>query len=116
MPTSSFTLQHVLNNNSLYLKPKLERDTLESILGKGLLTTEGETHKRQRKVLNPAFAMSYVRDIVPIFSEKANELVDCVFEQLKAQTAEGVEMFRLLSCATFDIIGSAGLCVVSRLT
>ena len=52
-------------------------------------------HKRQRKVLNPAFATGYIRDIVPIFSEKAADLVDTLLEKLKSQSAEGIEMFSL---------------------
>lgn len=81
---------------------------MQNILGNGLLTAEGDTHKRQRKVLNPAFATGYIRDIVPIFSEKAADLVDTLLEKLKSQPAEGIEMFSYLSRTTLDIIGSAG--------
>jgi len=108
MPTSSLAIQHILNNNNIYVKPEVERKTLQNILGNGLLTAEGDTHKRQRKVLNPAFATGYIRDIVSIFSEKAEDLVDVVSEQLKSQTAEGIEIFQFLSRCTLDIIGSAG--------
>lgn len=99
----------MLNNCTIYIKPDNARRSLQRILGDGLLTAEGEMHKRQRKVLNPAFATGYIRDIVPIFCEKGTDLVDTLLEQVKAQPAEGIEMFRFLSRATLDIIGSAGI-------
>src|SRR5438876_886356 len=81
MPTSSSATQHILNNWTIYVKPEQSRRSLKNILGDGLLTAEGDMHKRQRKVLNPAFATGYVRDIVPIFSEKAEDLVDTLLEK-----------------------------------
>jgi cytochrome P450 len=59
-------------------------------------------------VLTPAFGAGYVREIVPIFTEKANHLVDVLTAQLNSQKAEGIEVFGLLSRCTLDIIGSAG--------
>jgi cytochrome P450 len=108
MPTSNATVQHFLNNWTIYIKPSQSREALQSILGNGLLTAEGEIHKRQRKVLNPAFATGYIRDIVPIFCAKATEMVDLMLEAIKSQSAEGTEVFKFLSRSTLDIIGSAG--------
>lgn len=108
MPTTSSTIQHILTNSDIYIKPELERRTLENILGQGLLTAEGDLHKRQRKVLSPAFGTGYVREIVPIFTEKADHLVAILEAQLNSQKAEGIEVFGLLSRCTLDIIGSAG--------
>jgi cytochrome P450 len=107
MPTSATAIQHMLNNWTIYVKPERARRQLGRILGDGLLTAEGEKHKRQRKVLNPAFATGYVRNIVPIFCEKGTDLVDTLLEQVKTQSAEGTEVFRFLSRTTLDIIGSA---------
>lgn len=108
MPTSSEAVQHILNNWTIYIKPENARRSLRGILGDGLLTAEGEMHKRQRKVLNPAFATGYVRDIMPIFSAKGDDLVSTLIEQLPSQSAEGIEVTGLLGRTTLDIIGSAG--------
>jgi cytochrome P450 len=108
MPASSSTVQHILNNWTIYIKPAQARTQLKSILGDGLLTAEGEVHKRQRKVLNPAFATGYVRDIVPIFWAKSTDMVDLMLEAIKSQSAEGTEVFKFLSRSTLDIIGAAG--------
>ncbi|KAI0952883.1 hypothetical protein AcW1_007249 [Taiwanofungus camphoratus] len=42
----------------------------------GLLTVEGEVHRRQRKILNPAFSPSKIKSLTPIFWAKATELRD----------------------------------------
>lgn len=112
MATSSLTVQHILNNMNIYIKPEQARRAIERVLGKGLLTAEGEIHKKQRKVLNPAFATSYIRDILPIFTAKAEELVDTLLEEVKSQSAEGINVLPFLNRSTLDIMGSAGLCYV----
>jgi len=112
MPTSTSAIQHILNNWTIYIKPEESRRALRSILGDGLLTAEGEMHRRQRKVLNPAFATGYVRDVVPIFADKANELVDLILEDV--QRGEDVEVFHFLSRCTMDIMGAAGIFLADR--
>jgi cytochrome P450 len=106
MPISTSAIQHVLNNWTIYVKPEQSRRGLRRILGDGLLTAEGEMHRRQRKVLNPAFATGYVRDAVPVFADKANELVDLISQDIKP---EGVEVLHFLSRCTMDIMGAAGI-------
>lgn len=108
MPTSTSAIQHILNNWTVYVKPEQSRRALRNILGDGLLTAEGEMHRRQRKVLNPAFATGYVRDVVPVFGDKANELVDVILQDTKSANPEGVEVFHFLSRCTMDIMGAAG--------
>lgn len=41
---------------------------------KGLLTTEGEQHRRQRKIISPAFSAANIRAVTPIFWDKAREV------------------------------------------
>jgi cytochrome P450 len=90
MTTSSSAIQHVLNKVTIYIRPEFEHDTLKNILGDGLLTAEGKLHNLQRKMLNPAFTPGYIRDIVPIFSKKAEDLVITDLEQLRSQNDEGI--------------------------
>jgi cytochrome P450 len=116
IPTSTAAIQYVLNNPSIYVKPPQSLRALRSILGDGLLTAEGEMHRRQRKVLTPAFATGYIRDVMPIFNAKGNDLVEVLMEAMKAQGKEGIEMFSFLSRCTLDIIGSAGILPTCFLT
>jgi cytochrome P450 len=47
---------------------------LINALAKGLLLAEGLEHRRQRRVMNPAFGPSQIRDLTGIFISKANEV------------------------------------------
>ena len=92
----------------MYVKSDRSRDGLRRILGDGLLTVEGDAHKRQRKILTPAFGTANIRANVEVFSEKAGNLVDALQIAVKDQPAEGIEVFKYLSRTTLDIIGKAG--------
>uniref|UniRef100_A0A0W0FSC4 Cytochrome p450 n=1 Tax=Moniliophthora roreri TaxID=221103 RepID=A0A0W0FSC4_MONRR len=63
------------------------------LFGEGLLATEGEKHRRQKKLLNPAFASLHLREMVPIFNS----------------VARTVDMFPWLSRAAFELFVQAGL-------
>ena len=114
MATSNFTIQHVTSNPTIYVKPRFMRLAIEAVIGNGILTAEGESHRRQRKVLNPAFGIGYIREIVPIFSAKATDVVTLLFSHIESQSAEGIDVLPLLKRATLDIISSSG--VFSRTT
>lgn len=49
---------------------------LEDILGRGLLTLDPVDHKRQRRVLNPAFSMAAIKTMVEDFFEEGYKLRD----------------------------------------
>jgi cytochrome P450 len=53
------TLNHVYD----YHKPLMSG--IRQLIGDGLVTAEGENHKRQRKMMNPAFAHSNIKVIIP---------------------------------------------------
>ena len=112
IPTSSATVQHVTSNLTIYARPMFARKAIERVLGKGVLTAEGERHKRQRKILNPAFSTDYIRKIVPIFSAKASELVTVLLDYVKSQLAQEIDVFPLLTRVTLDIISSSGSSVL----
>ncbi|KAJ3767361.1 cytochrome P450 [Lentinula raphanica] len=49
-------------------------DTGGLVLGKGLLTTMGEQHRKQRKMLNPVFSIAHMRSMMPIFNDVVDQL------------------------------------------
>ena len=57
-----------LNNVYDYIKPSTG-DSF-AIVGNGLLTAEGEDHKRQRKLMSPAFTHSNVKVIILRWQKK----------------------------------------------
>ncbi|KAK9463616.1 cytochrome P450 [Lipomyces oligophaga] len=50
-----------------FKKPALTKSVLEFMIGEGLLTIEGDVHRRQRKLLTPAFAFGHIKALVPTF-------------------------------------------------
>jgi cytochrome P450 len=47
----------------------------KDILGEGLLTAEGETHKQQRRLMQPAFHAKFVENYAPVVIESTHDLL-----------------------------------------
>ncbi|OJT11871.1 Cytochrome P450 72A14 [Trametes pubescens] len=102
-------LNHILTHSTDFQKPDDARGTLAKILGKGVLFTEGEQHRQQRRIMNPAFGPSQIRELTPIFVEKAAELRDVWDAQIAADGSPArIEVLSGLGKMTLDVIGLAG--------
>lgn len=64
-------------------KPTGARSALSNLLGEGVLTTEGDVHKRQRKIVNPTFTQAAVRDFLPLFFRHASALNERLSELVR---------------------------------
>ncbi|KAJ6600393.1 cytochrome P450 [Mycena vulgaris] len=107
--TDSKALQHILSNSYVYQKPAAGRYILGRVVGPGVLIVEEDVHKKQRKIMNPAFGPAQLRALTEIFVEKSRQLRDL----WAAKAAENGGVARLnvipeLSTAALDIIGKAG--------
>ena len=108
MPTSAAVVQHILSSPT-YVTPQFVRRSIRLFGGDGLVAAEGKMHARQRKILSPAFATRNVRDLIPIFEEKADNLVKNLLQRISAETSMArIDISGPVRCATLDIIGSAG--------
>ncbi|KZT67097.1 cytochrome P450 [Daedalea quercina L-15889] len=76
MTTDPVAVAHILGRGYDYPKPDFVRDNLSNMAAgeHGLLTVEGEDHRRQRKILGPAFTSAHIKSLSPIFWNKAVEL------------------------------------------
>ncbi|CAA7265269.1 unnamed protein product [Cyclocybe aegerita] len=107
--TDPKALNHIFVNNMVYQKPDAVRHNLRMILGNGLVVVEGEKHRQQRKIMNPAFGPAQIREMVGIFIEKGVELRDILLEESKKQDNHGqIDALYWLSKTTLDVIGLAG--------
>ncbi|KAI8972795.1 cytochrome P450 [Trametes punicea] len=77
-------------------------------LGPGLLATTGEQHRRQRKILNPAFNLNHMREMIPIFQEVVNRL-RLAIERSVIDGPKEVDMSRWMGRTALELIGQAGL-------
>ena len=65
----------LVTKNYDFVKPSGLREGISQILGVGILLAEGDEHKRQRKLLMPAFAYRHIKDLYPIFWAKSREMI-----------------------------------------
>ncbi|KAI0319671.1 cytochrome P450 [Amylostereum chailletii] len=104
---------HILNHPAIYTKGDIVRFNLKSILGPGVFIVEGDEHRKQRRVMTPAFATPHLSAMVPIFVAKANQLRDVWRERVltldgKKQPKGLVNATQWLSKATLDMLGIVG--------
>ncbi|KAG8769239.1 hypothetical protein FRC12_005086 [Ceratobasidium sp. 428] len=103
-------LSFILSEPETFTKPKNLRQGIVGLLGQGLFFAEGDTHKRQRRIMNPAFGSLQIRELLPVFWQKSSQLKDIWLNMTKTQS-EGkadINVLPWLSRATLDIIGVAG--------
>ncbi|EIW62528.1 cytochrome P450 [Trametes versicolor FP-101664 SS1] len=102
-------INHILTHSVDYARAEENLRQSVQFFGKGLLVVQGEQHRQQRRILNPAFGPAQVRDLTEIFVQKATQLRDVWAEAAsKAGGLARVNVNRDLSKATLDIIGMAG--------
>lgn len=113
--TTDFSaISHILAHSERFQKPDFVRENLAA-MGAGLesvLTTEGDVHARQRKILTPAFTSTHVKTLHPMFWAKATELLERWSQLANDQKRSHltVDILPWLSKATLDVIGLAGTC------
>ncbi|KAI9257418.1 cytochrome P450 [Sporodiniella umbellata] len=101
-------LKQILTTHAYdYEKPERIAQFLLPVVGNGVLLAEGEAHRYQRKMLNPAFSVSSIRDMVPLMLGPGRTLRDQWLEEISKSDKEFTEIkvSRGLSLATLDIIG-----------
>lgn len=58
------------------------------IFGEGLISTLGEQHRKQRKMLNPVFSLANMRDLLPTIQPIADQLCDLLVSKITAGEQE----------------------------
>ncbi|KAG6861475.1 hypothetical protein C0995_016254 [Termitomyces sp. Mi166 len=124
-------IHHILMNSHIYQKPESTRYNLGRVVGEGtsiflliglfrsmliyfckiigVLVVEGDQHRQQRKVMNPAFGPTQIRELTEIFMAKSIQLRDIWAVDIAKEGGVGrIEVLSWLSRATLDIIGLAG--------
>lgn len=103
-------LDHILMNSYDYQKPQDARYILAGLVGPGVLVVEKDEHKRQRKIMNPAFSAGRIREYTQIFLEKAAQLRDIWRAKSARQghSTRRIDVLSWLSKMTLDVIGLAG--------
>ncbi|KAH8998317.1 cytochrome P450 [Lactarius hatsudake] len=105
-------LRHILHVPGYHFDKRKEvLRFLEMTFGRGLTWATGETHRRQRGIMNPAFSAPQMRTFLPMFQNSASKLVQMLKEEVVAAEPSGqliIDMIGWLSRTTLDVIGEAG--------
>ncbi|KAI6147260.1 cytochrome P450 [Pisolithus tinctorius] len=110
--TDLTVITHILAHPERFQKPDFVRENLAA-MGAGsesVLTTEGNVHARQRRILAPAFTAAHIRTLHPIFWDKAAELLErwTHLANDRMELCPSIDVLPWLSKATLDVIGLAG--------
>ena len=110
IPSHPQEVQRVLLDNAAnYEKPRLVKRILAPTIGRGLLTSEGELWRAQRKIVAASFTPPAVDSLVPIFAE--------VGERMAASWEAGQrDMAAEATAATMSVISEALFSGDPRLT
>ncbi|KAF9443231.1 cytochrome P450 [Macrolepiota fuliginosa MF-IS2] len=76
--------------------------------GDGLLSTLGEQHRKQRKMLNPVFSIAHMREMMPIFHEVTSRLQQAIYDQVKDAPKE-IDILHWMSRTALELIGQSGM-------
>ncbi|KAJ7336934.1 cytochrome P450 [Mycena albidolilacea] len=95
---------------SIYVRPKLGRAVIANLFGRGLLWAEGESHKRQRKALTPAFSNAVIRRLTEVFYDSAHKLKTNWDNIIDIAPPEGaiIDVEHWMNLVALDSIGIAG--------
>ncbi|TFK82598.1 cytochrome P450 [Polyporus arcularius HHB13444] len=99
-------LHHILIKDSEYWHKNLADLTL--LLGPGLLSTEADHHRRQRKMVTPVFSAAHLRHMTHIFYDIAHRLRKAVEDRVGKMTEE-VDVNGWMARTTLEMLGQAGL-------
>ncbi|KAJ7258932.1 cytochrome P450 [Mycena rebaudengoi] len=108
-------INHIVTNTNLYGKGPVAIRSLKSLVGNGIISVEGDPHKQQRKLLNPAFGTAQIRRLTEIFVERSLQLREVLSREITKSAATGdrkdsvrIEVAAWVRRATLDMIGHAG--------
>ncbi|PPQ98755.1 phosphatase sit4 [Panaeolus cyanescens] len=78
------------------------------IFGEGILSSEGEQHRRHKKMLNPVFSAAHFRGMVPLF----HEITHKARQSLEKKVANGpveIDMLSWMTRVALELIAQSGL-------
>lgn len=77
IPVEPELVQRVLLDNSAnYAKPKIVKGLLAPVIGRGLLTSDGDLWRSQRRIVAASFAPAAVDALVPVFAKAARSTAE----------------------------------------
>ncbi|KAH9173526.1 cytochrome P450 [Lactarius sanguifluus] len=104
-------LKHILHSAGYHYSRAIVRvQFFRMAIGNGIAAAEGQAHRRQRKIMSPAFSAHQIQSFLPLFHGTASKLVQRWKEVLAANPSGQplVNVVGWFSRVSLDIIGEAG--------
>lgn len=98
--------RHVLITNQDNYRKGLEYELLRIVLGDGLLTSEGETWRKQRRLVQPMFAKRYLKNFTKHMTQATAEVLEGE-RFANMPDGETVDVSEVMMALTLDIVGRA---------
>ena len=99
-----YAKQVLLDNNKNYTK-SIAYDLLKPLLGMGLLTSESDFWKKQRKLIQPAFHKRKLDELASMMVERSEHWADKI--RIHAESGEAFDMVPEMTALTLDVISKA---------
>ncbi|MDR5589370.1 cytochrome P450 [Christiangramia sp. SM2212] len=92
-------LEYVLQKNQRnYIKSEIQTKDLAKYVGKGLLTSDGEHWKKQRKLIQPAFHKKHLANLLDSIKKAINTEYD------KIETDKEIDIFPIFNHLAFQTV------------
>ncbi|CAG8647251.1 22755_t:CDS:2 [Cetraspora pellucida] len=78
------------------------------IVGESVIVAEGDSHKRQRKMMSPSFALANIKEMAPTFVQAGHNLKDIWMKEIGDKEEERITITSIISKITLDVIGDVG--------
>ncbi|KAI0073344.1 cytochrome P450 [Panus rudis PR-1116 ss-1] len=98
----------VVRDQYIYEETPLFLDFNRLFFGEGLLSSSGEHHKRQRKILNPVFNGNHMRYLIPIFYRVTHKMREALVRDVNGGERE-IDMLNWTTRVALELIGQGGL-------
>ncbi|KAH9927286.1 cytochrome P450 monooxygenase [Fomitopsis serialis] len=98
----------LIKDESIWEEPPAYTATNLTLFGPGLLSTLGDQHKKQRRMLNPVFSTTHLRSMLPIFYDTIRKLRDAIEARVRDKPQE-LDMAGWMGRTALELIGQGGL-------
>lgn len=104
-------IQHFYSKETYgYVQNATTRIFISDMLGKGIIWAEGDSHKRQRKALTPAFSNAAIRKLAPVFFDSAYKVKEA-WDAILGASENGeavIDVQDWMNHVSLDSVGVAG--------
>ena len=101
-------LTHMYAHSDIFDRTESAVMSFRALTGASVITADGEDHLRLRKIMVPAFGPAGVRDMMPVFLDKARAMTEKLLRLAGSEKGAEVDVVPVITQTTVDVIGQAG--------